>query len=258
MLLRRHLPGAAIVANPDRIEGGRQAMAQGAEVIIADDAYQHRRLGRDLNLCLVDAVSPFGEGAMLPAGRLREPMTGFSRADIVILSRCDQVEESKLAEIEMEVRRWAGGDVTILRSSHVPNRCEVFSGREFEADTLKWKKVFAWAGIGRPEAFYESIRRLGAELVGTRTFRDHYRFTADDLRSLKTQAERCGAEMMICTEKDFVKIDETMFREAGLDSEKLAALKIEIHMNGDDEQTLRSRVEKVMREFSREKLESIR
>jgi len=91
MLLRRHLPGVPIIGNPDRIDGGKHAIQQGAEVIIADDAYQHRRLGRDLDICLVDAMLPFGGGQILPLGRLREPMTGFSRADLVILTRCDQV-----------------------------------------------------------------------------------------------------------------------------------------------------------------------
>jgi len=258
MLLRRHLPGVPIIGNPDRIDGGKHAIQQGAEVIIADDAYQHRRLGRDLDICLVDAMFPFGGGQILPLGRLREPMTGFSRADLVILTRCDQVTESKLAEIEAELRQWIGSAIPLLRSSHVPNYYVDFSGREFEVGMLKWKKVFAWAGIGRPEAFYETIRRLGVEIVGTRDFRDHYRVTVDDLRSLRTQAETCGAEMILCTEKDVVKINDAMVREAGVDCEKMAALKINIVMSSEHEHIFKTQVEKVTKEFSRKKLTNIR
>jgi len=123
---------------------------------------------------------------------------------------------------------------------------------------LKWKKVFAWAGIGRPESFYEMIRKLGAERVGMRDFRDHYRVTVDDLRSLRTQAETCGAEMILCTEKDAVKINEEMVLEAGIDCEKMAALKINIVMSSEHEHIFKTQVEKVTKEFSRKKLTNIR
>jgi tetraacyldisaccharide 4'-kinase len=255
LLMRRHLPGVPIAANPDRIAGGKRAMAMGAEVIIADDAYQHRRLGRDLNLCLVDAVNPFGGGKVLPAGRLREPMEGLARADVVMVTRCDQVEEETIHEIARVVRRYAG-EIPIITSSHRASGCADLLGNRFSVSELAGKKVFGMAGIGQPGAFFETLRGLGAEVVGTRAFRDHHRFTAEDLRAVWAEAEKFGAEILMCTEKDMVKL-EGAAAALGIAGERVAAIEIEIAMSAEDEGILRGRVENVMKEFSREKLAGI-
>jgi tetraacyldisaccharide 4'-kinase len=241
LLLRRELPGLPVIANPDRIAGGRHAIEQSAGLLIADDAFQHRRLGRDLNICLVDACFPFGGGKILPAGRLREPMEGFSRADVVILTRCDQINEQELGSLKSQIEQFAG-PIPILTSNHRVKRYVDSLGN---VKNPVGGRVFAFAAIGRSESFFNTVRETGVTLVGTRSFPDHYYFTADDLKEVQQQAFDDGAEFLVCTAKDIVKINPSLLSAAGISPEKLTALEIEIAMPNENVAFLRDKIREV-------------
>jgi len=242
MLLRRELPGIPIVACPDRIAGGKQAIVQSAQMLIADDGFQHRRLGRDLDICLVDACFPFGGGKMLPAGRLREPLEGLARADMVILTRCDQVQEETVAQIRSQMREYTN-DIPVLTSRHRVKHCVDLQGNIL--GDLTGRRMFAFAAIGRPESFFNTVRETGADVMGTRCFPDHHRFTTEELAEIRRESADVGADMLICTAKDMVKIDIETAKSAGISPEELAAIEIEITMSDEDLTLLRNKIREV-------------
>lgn len=239
LLLRRELPGVPVVANPDRIEGGRQAMDQSAEILIADDAFQHRRLGRDLNICLVDACFPFGGGSMLPAGRLREPLSALRRADVVVLTRSDQVSPEALEALRSAVRAEAG-EIPLLTGRHQVRGFRDVSGRA--SPEAPDRRVFAFAGIARPESFFRALADRGLTVAGTRTFRDHHDFTAADLRSLREAADHVGAAAMVCTAKDLIKLSVETAGQAGIEAARLVAMEIEMVLSDGERVLLRDRI----------------
>ena len=181
LLLAAH--GTAIVAR-DRVEGARLADSLGADVILMDDGFQNFQIAKDLSLIVVDAASGFGNGRLIPAGPLREPVAqGLARADAVVL----------MGDGTPALPPFAG---PILRAHIVPTAPEALRGRS----------VFAFAGIGRPEKFFTMLRTLGAQVLAAQSFPDHHRFTAAELSALKQAAQKSGA-LLVTTEKDFVRLD---------------------------------------------------
>jgi len=250
LLLRQQLAAVPIVANPDRPAAARRAVGQSAQVLIADDAFQHRRLGRDLNICLIDATCPFGYEAMLPAGRLRERPEELRRADLVIVTRSDQVAAQALDEVCRRIGRYCPGS-PILTSSHLPRELVDLDGFSTELTYLHDRAVVAFAGIGRPESFYESLSRLGARVVDRVSFADHHDYSGQDLSDLEDRRRRSGAELLVCTSKDVVKLDPRVLMSAGVDPRRISALSIAIRFSSDDERVLRSMLRERIEGFGR-------
>jgi tetraacyldisaccharide 4'-kinase len=257
LMLRRVLPDVPVVANPDRIIAGRSALEQGADVIIADDAFQHRRLGRDLNLCLIDAVSPFGGEKNLPAGHLREPLAGLNRADIFIITRSDQVAPEALDQIRYRLNHFAT-NVPILTSSHRPCSLSDLAGHESSAETLAGRKIVAFAAIGRPDAFFKTLKSLGAQVLAERAFRDHHRFTLADLIALRDAAKNVHADALVCTAKDLVKFTPAMLRDAEMPADFLFSLDIEITLSNEDREQLTKKINAIIANFDRKILTNIK
>lgn len=204
-VLAAQCPDVPVIVNPDRVAGAAEAVhSHGAQVLIMDDGFQHRRLARDLDIIAVDATMPFGYGRLLPAGLLREPGTGLRRAHAVVLTRCDQVSEDTLSRIENEIRQ-VNRNLVIARSIHAPTAIWTGTGTEMPLDQMRDKQVFAFCGIGNPQAFFRTIERLGATIAGSRVFEDHYRYTADDLKALREQAQNLKTTLILTTQKDWTK-----------------------------------------------------
>ncbi len=198
-LVGRKVPGAICVANPDRVAGARAAIGRGADVIVLDDGFQHRRIGRDLDIVVIDATDPFGGERLLPRGRLREPVASLARAGLVVVSRADAVDADVLSALMERVGRF-GRSVTCR---HAPaglydvdgNRCDAAVGR-----------VFVFAGVGNPKAFEGTVVRAGLTVVGRRWWGDHHRYTPADLAEVRESVRRVGADFAVTTEKDAVKL----------------------------------------------------
>ena len=205
-VLAKNCPGAKVIVNPDRVAGARQAIEKlGAKVVIMDDGFQHRRLGRDLDIVTIDATEPFGYGRLLPGGLLREPLFSLKRANAVVITRCDQTNENKLSWIEDQLRK-VNWHITIAKSVHTPVCAKSSDGREISIEKLKDKNIFAFCGIGNPQAFFRTLKRLGANLVGSKVYNDHYRYTAGDIADIYEQAKVSRADLILSTEKDSTKI----------------------------------------------------
>jgi tetraacyldisaccharide 4'-kinase len=258
-ILAESCPGAEIIVNPDRVAGAVEAIDKyAAEVLIMDDGFQHRRLARDLDIVTIDATCPFGYGKMLPAGLLREPVLSLKRAKAVVLTRCDQVTEAQLSELEQKLCA-INPDIIVAHSVHAPFRVEYPEpsvipakagiqkdselmdsclGRNDNVEQLKGKKVFAFCGIGNPKAFFNTIKDIGADLVGSKAYNDHYHYTDACLTEISEQATESGADLILTTQKDWTKVisgDKSPISESK-SRPPFAYLAIEIKfLSGEDE-----------------------
>ena len=152
-ILTESCPQAKVIVNPNRAEAAAEAVDKfGAKVLIMDDGFQHRRLHRDLDIVTIDGTRPFGYGKMLPAGLLREPVASLNRTDAAVLTRCDQISESELSRIEKKLQL-INPDMVIAKSIHNPICAKTMTGEKITIEQLKGKKIFAFCGIGNPNAF---------------------------------------------------------------------------------------------------------
>jgi tetraacyldisaccharide 4'-kinase len=197
------LPGVPIVVDADRIRGGREALRLGATILVLDDGFQNHRVARDLDLVLIDAGDPWGGGRLPPRGRLREPVSALGRVSAVLVTKLGKDPGSVFDEIAEQARRIAG-DVPILAARMEPSRVRTGAGWQ-SAEVLDGRRLLAFAGIGRPQAFEEGLVSSGADVVATRWFGDHHRYRTREVERLMAQAARLDA-VPVTTVKDAVKL----------------------------------------------------
>lgn len=204
--LERRLPGVPHVQIPDRVEGARRAMLRfGCQAVVLDDAFQHRRLARDLDLCLVDALEPFGYGHVFPRGTLREPVDGLRRADVVVLSRVDLVTAAARRSIRATAARLAPG-AAWAEVAYLPQSLVNARGGTAGLAAVAESPVAAFCGVGNPAGFRRTLENLGCRVIAFREFADHYRYTRADIESLIAWADGLDAAAVVCTSKDLVKL----------------------------------------------------
>ncbi|MBI4618046.1 MAG: tetraacyldisaccharide 4'-kinase [Planctomycetes bacterium] len=205
-LLASWLPDVPRRAHPDRVRAAREAVEKdGADCLVLDDGFQHRRLSRDLDVVLVDATEPFGHGRLLPGGLLREPPSSLARAGLVVLTRADQVSAETLAELRRTVSRLSGAPV--VEAVHRPvGVVEVPGGAVSPAGFLAGRAVHAFCGIGQPEGFRGTLESLGARVVRFDALGDHHAYGEDELDRLLSAGREAGAAISVTTEKDAVKL----------------------------------------------------
>ena len=205
-ILAESCPEVEVIVNPDRVAGAIEAVSKfGSKVLVMDDGFQHRRLGRDLDIVAIDATLPFGYGRMLPAGLLREPVASLKRAGVVVITRCDQINDTELNEIEKKLRT-INPKMIIARSIHAPAYVKSADNKEISLEHIKVKKIFAFCGIGNPDAFLNTIKQLGANLVGSKVYNDHHHYTNDCLADINEKAGALKADLILTTQKDWTKI----------------------------------------------------
>lgn len=207
LLFRRYLPTVPHLVGKDRRATGQRAIAEhDVECILLDDAFQHLGVGRDLNLVVIDCLLPFGYGRLLPRGLLREPLSGLRRADLVVLSRCDLCPREAVDDIKRRVRDLCGPR-PIVESAHRPVR--FYRHQTEESRPLGWvdgRRVWAFSALGNPAVFPKTLGALGAAILDHQAFRDHHWYSEADLEAIGHQAAEAGAEAVVTTEKDAVKI----------------------------------------------------
>jgi tetraacyldisaccharide 4'-kinase len=212
-LLAAHLPGAIVVVGADRVGAARAAVDLGAGVVIADDAFQHRRLARDVDLLAIDATNPTEAGWLLPAGRLREPLEAARRATGFLITRCDKVGET--TSLRTLYRRH-NPTAPFFQTATRPTGLLLPDGREAEPQQLRDEGVIAFCGIGRPDLFVRDLERLGARVRALLPFPDHHWFADGDLEAVAEKARAAGVSAIVTTEKDFVRLSEEQRRRLPL------------------------------------------
>ncbi|MGD9720344.1 MAG: tetraacyldisaccharide 4'-kinase [Pirellulales bacterium] len=204
--LARKLPGVPHVQDADRVRGARRAMAEHrCQLIILDDAFQHRRLARDLDIVLVDALEPFGFGHVFPRGTLREPLSGWHRAHVLMLTRAELLDVPSRAELRDEARRVAP-TACWVEATHAPRALETPAGGTQPLASLAGQPLAAFCGIGNPAGFYHALAGCGYQVVAQREFADHFGYRDTDVQKLAHWADGLDVAAVVCTGKDLVKI----------------------------------------------------
>ena len=229
-VLEENLLDVPHLQGPDRASLARIAVEElESELLVLDDGFQHRRLARDLDVVLLDALDPFGLGRIFPRGLLREPVESLRRAGVVVLSRGDLIPATERLAIRRRAER-AAGPLAWAVARHAPLGLMAEGGPEEPLDSLGGRPVAAFCGIGNPEGYRRTLDGLGARLVGFRPFPDHHIYTGPDVAELTSWARGVGAELALTTQKDSVKL-----RAATLGPVPLRALRIGLEViEGED------------------------
>ncbi len=197
LLIARRCPGVVVAVDNDRVRGAKKLVNDfNPDVIVLDDGYQHRRLYRDINILTMRASSPWGNGFVLPAGPLRESKRqGLKRADLM----------------------WANGTGTIdlktsplvIRADYQPVSLSRADG-EYPVHFIAGKSMVAFCGIAEPESFYQTLQKLDARLVECFSFLDHHFYSVEDLERIKKFVDKNHIEIVITTQKDWVKLPDAV------------------------------------------------
>ncbi|HSN89765.1 MAG TPA: tetraacyldisaccharide 4'-kinase [Anaeromyxobacteraceae bacterium] len=221
VLAARRLPGVRVLCGPRRAALARTAVeALGADVLVLDDGFQHRALARDLDVVVLDASNPFGNGHLLPRGPNREPPSALRRAGLVWLSGADRAGEGALARLRRMAREATGRDP--VESRHrVLDVLDAALARSLGRDALRGRRVLALSGLARPGSFRATLEGLGAEVARERAFPDHHRFTDAEVEEALREAAGAGCDAVATTEKDAVRLP------AGATDPRIAVVRIE-------------------------------
>jgi tetraacyldisaccharide 4'-kinase len=207
-LLANNLKGiSSVICDADRSSAGKWAIEElKVDTFVLDDGFQHLRLHRDLDIVTIDATNPWGGDRLLPFGRLREPLSSLSRANCIVLTRTDLVND--LHEIRARLQQLAPCPVFVSRMA--------LNGVSPISDTYKISEaenpVVAFCGIGNPSAFLKQLDQAGYAVARSHKFRDHHHYSQADVEFLNDMAREVGAKSLITTAKDAVKLRSFNFR----------------------------------------------
>jgi tetraacyldisaccharide 4'-kinase len=192
-------------------EGQRLESRQPIDVFLLDDGFQHFQLARDLDILLMDASRPLAGEALLPAGRLREPLTAMSRANLIIFTRAETASGTLEAIGKLEKYPVFAASTRLLGFRRFGGGIALFSVDEIGAGPF-----FAFCGLGNPEAFFRDLGNWGLKVCGQAVFRDHHRYTQRDTLAIARAGKQAGANAFVTTEKDAQNLSGIKFDEAPL------------------------------------------
>lgn len=203
-MLASNLPNVAVLVDKDRVKSGRYAINKlGCDTLVLDDGFQYMGLKHGLEIVLVDRTNPFGNENVLPRGILREPIANIRRADFVFITKSDGTGTD---ELRKRIRS-LNPDAEIIECRHCPRHLKnVFSGKVHDLEYLKGLKVFALSGIAVPGGFEGELEKMGATLLEKVRFVDHHRYTQQEIIDIINRAREVGADAIITTEKDAVRL----------------------------------------------------
>ncbi|MGN0954099.1 tetraacyldisaccharide 4'-kinase [Dialister sp.] len=204
------LPQVPVFVGKDRIRSAVQARKLGADILLMDDGFQYWPLKRERDIVLLDASNPFGYEHALPRGLLREPLDALKRASLFILTKSDQVKPETLDKLKKRLAHLAG-DVPVISACHRPSCAVPFPLwkeriHKGALSSIRGKKAYLVSGIGNPAAFAGTAREAGFFLTGEMAYDDHHHYTDEDIRNVLSEAVKYGADMIVTTEKDAVKM----------------------------------------------------
>jgi len=217
--LARKLTGeAVVVADANRVSAGSWALEKfGITAFILDDAFQHRKVRRDLDVVCIDATNPFGNGKTLPSGILREPLENLKRADAIVITRANLTKD--ISNLKSQISKYNRTCPIFVAKNKIYAlvKLEDFSAQTQKSPSLTdyrqmtADKSLAFCALGNPNNFFEQLRQEKFELVSTQRFPDHHSYTQKDIEKLVAQAEQSGAKILLTTAKDAVKLKDLKF-----------------------------------------------
>ena len=206
LLCAQTLMGVPVVCAPKRAQAIRAARDKvGATVAVLDDAFSHLAAFRDKNILLIDALNPFGNGYLLPAGPLREPLSSAKRADCIVITRASAATRENIDEIKKMMSRYARGSVPVFECDIVAE--EVIGPDDTHHDAKKFlsgRHLYLLSGIASPNQYEEMVRQLGSTIIDHFVYEDHHPFTDKEMETLLNAVSK--ESLLITTEKDFIRL----------------------------------------------------
>ena len=203
-LMAQSVRSIPIIVGPQRLKTGKTAINRfGANVLICDDAMQHRQIFRDINLVLLDSQDPLGNGHVLPRGKLREPIAGLKRASAFLLTRTDETPKTDSINGRLTQTR----NIPIFTSIHKLK--DVIKGDysdKWPIAGLKGKKVCTFCGIAKPDSFKKSLLAAECHILSLDTFPDHHNYSRAELEIIKNKFYNYEADLIITTQKDGMRL----------------------------------------------------
>ena len=217
-MMAEKLKNMPVIVGKNRFEAGMLAVRRfKPDILLLDDAFQHLKLGRDLDLVLLDCRRPFGNGHLLPRGIMREPVSALSRADALILTRSNVVLDHRSAHHRLKSYALTA-DIPVFKALHVPYIYKVikkeprFSVKSssgvpsFSLEFLKDRKAFVFSGLADNDNFHRTVHRLDCFISGSMEFPDHHAYSGADIQNIIEMARQVKADCLVTTEKDYVRI----------------------------------------------------
>ncbi|HVE58108.1 MAG TPA: tetraacyldisaccharide 4'-kinase [Pyrinomonadaceae bacterium] len=246
-LANKLLGKAIVVADASRVAAAKWAKEKfKITAFVLDDAFQHRRANRDLDIVLLDATNPFGNSKTLPFGILREPLANLKRADLIVITRANLVEN--IADLKLQITNLNPNCPIFTAENKISNLTQLEEFHVAEAQSSQrittdhrpptTDHYFAFCALGNPDNFFEQLKKEEFNLVATKKFPDHHRYTQAEVEKLETEAKQTGAEILLTTAKDAVKLTNLKF--------KLPCFIIENRLVFDDEKKLREMIRAVL------------
>lgn len=231
VLIAESASGCGVVVCSDRFAGGMAAMELlDPDLFILDDGFQHWKLERDLDIVCVNALDPFGNRRLIPAGKLREPLAALARADMVMITNSDAGLDGELRILEDEIRSFAP-DIPVVRSAcAVKGFRSLQNGNTFPPDFFSGRTAGAFSGLGDDRGFHKTLAACGIVTAGYVDFPDHYWYTEKDIVAvLKRFPDPCP---VITTAKDAVRLKTIITCLNDRDAARLFALDIGVEVTG--------------------------
>ena len=226
----------------DRIASAKLAEEElDMQCLVLDDGFQHRRLGRDLDIVLLDSSCSPHTQRLLPCGLFREPLSSLARCQVVMLTRVDQAQPQDLATLRNQVRRIAPHAIQV-EASHRPQSLVLYPEEILPVENLKGKRVVAFCGIGNGESFFNALETQECEIVERRKWPDHHAYELPDVEQLQHLADTLQPDFLVCTVKDWVKL-----RVRRIGQVQLVALRIELQIHAGEEE-LKQKLEALTKE----------
>jgi len=251
LFMAEKLNGIPVIKGKDRYKAGMFALSSlpstlRPDLFILDDGFQHWWLFRDIDILLIDSTNPFGNRRLLPLGSLREPIGAINRADIIVITKNpthpssskvgidsyrgegkdggNKSQKTKIKRLIEEIKRY-NSKASIFFAEHRPSNFIKTNGETMPIEWAKDKKLFGFCGIGNPQSFRATLLSVNINLTGFKTFRDHYRYNQIDIHKILNNAKRGGAEWIVTTEKDIMRLKRLET------SENLISLGIEFNVD---------------------------
>lgn len=232
-LLREKCIDVPIGVGVNRFESAERILRESpVDVFLLDDGFQHWSLARELDIVCIDATDPWGGGAMVPAGRLREPIISLSRAHIAVVTRSELVSTESLSKIVSKIKEMMPAGVVVASHFQSAGLPEILGN----------KKILAVSALGNPRAFELGLRNLGADVIPMR-FNDHYTYRESDLEEMERLQVQHNA-LIVTTEKDWMKMKRLSWGNQAKTPASFHVLKITLEFTVDDERLWLDRLRK--------------
>lgn len=213
VMAAQRLPDCWFGVGKDRYRNGTDLnQRQQIGIFLLDDGFQHRQLARDLDIVVIDASSPFGNGAHLPAGSLREGVSSLKRTGMVLLTRTESVKQEALHALIAEVAQYLPPERIFCLHTILSGMRDLISAEQLSVSSIRDKSHWLFSGIGNPGSFEQLMKAGGVNFAGHTPFVDHHRYSDTDIESLLRTARRAGCAGLLTTEKDAVKVPQRTLR----------------------------------------------